>query len=187
MIFALFEHPDGVAAELGTCVVYELERGVAQRGAARADGPALVWTLDRGQALVTQCHKGIQPAIAHGVSLEAATRWVVRCDRVDFPPGGRAFRHVHPGPGIRRLLHGELTIDRNGEARTYSAGQSWFEKADDPVLATASALEETAFVRVLLLPAEWAGRRTIRYLDPADEDRPKLQSATVLLEEAFEL
>jgi hypothetical protein len=37
-------------------------------------------------------------------------------------------------------------------------------------------------VRVLVLPAEWAGKRTIRYLDPADDERPKLQRATVLLE-----
>jgi hypothetical protein len=34
----------------------------------------------------------------------------------------------------------------------------------------------------MVLPAEWAGRRTIRYVDPADEDRPRLQRATVLLE-----
>jgi hypothetical protein len=51
------------------------------------------------------------------------------------------------------------------------------------VLARASESEPTAFVRVLLLPPEWAGRRTIRYLDPADEERPKLQRATILLEE----
>ena len=108
----------------------------------------------------------------------------MRCDRVDFPPGGVAYRHVHPGPGIRRILHGELTIDRGTATRsTYRAGESWFEGADDPVLATASATEDTAFVRVLLLPAEWAGRRTIRYLDPADEEKPRLQRATVLLEE----
>ena len=50
------------------------------------------------------------------------------------------------------------------------------------MLATASATEDTAFVRVLVLPAEWAGRSTIRYLDPADEDKPRLQRATVLLE-----
>ena len=60
---------------------------------------------------------------------------------------------------------------------------AWFEGADDPVLATASTAEDTAFVRVLLLPAEWAGKRTIRYVDPADEDRPRLQRATVLSEE----
>ena len=51
------------------------------------------------------------------------------------------------------------------------------------MLATASPIEDTAFVRVLLLPAEWAGKRTIRYLDPADEAKPKLQRATILLEE----
>jgi hypothetical protein len=84
-------------------------------------------------------------------------------------------------PGIRRILHGELTIDRDGPPRIALASPA--EDADDPVQATASATEETAFVRVLLLPAEWAGRRTIRYLDPADEDRPKLQRAEILLEE----
>jgi hypothetical protein len=36
---------------------------------------------------------------------------------------------------------------------------------------------------VMLLPAEWSGRRTIRYVDPEDEDKPRLQRATVLLEE----
>jgi quercetin dioxygenase-like cupin family protein len=158
----LSEHPDGVRTETGPRVVYDLERDEAFLGAARVDGPALVWEI----------------AGAPGPGA-----WVVRCDRVDFPPGGVAYRHVHPGPGIRRILHGELTIDREGAAQTYRAGESWLEEADDPVLATASAIEETAFVRVLVLPAEWAGRRTIRYLDPADEAKPKLQRATVLLEE----
>ena len=64
----------------------------------------------------------------------------------------------------------------------YGAGGAWFEGADYPVLATASADDETAFVRVLLLPPEWAGKRTIRYVDPADEEKPRLQRPTVLLE-----
>ncbi len=162
MTLALSEHPGGVQTDEGPRVVYDLERDEAFLGAAHVDGPALVWEI----------------AGAPGPG-----EWVVRCDRVDFPPGGIAYRHVHPGPGIRRILHGELTIDREGAARTYRTGESWLEEADDPVLATASATEETAFVRVLLLPAQWAGRRTIRYLDPADEAKPKLQRATVLLEE----
>ena len=91
-----------------------------------------------------------------------------------------------PAAESRRILHGALTIDRgDGDPRTYSAGESWHEGADDPVLATASATEDTAFVRVLLLPAEWAGRRTITYVDPADEDKPRLQRATILLEVAL--
>ena len=39
----------------------------------------------------------------------------------------------------------------------------------------------------MLLPAEWAGRRPVRYLDPADDEKPKLQHATVLLEEPVAL
>ena len=135
------------------------------------DGSLLVWEL-----------LDEQPASALAAGEVALTgAWVARLDRVDFPPDGIAYRHVHPGPGIRYLLDGELTIDRgDGHPRTYRAGEAWFEGADDPVLATASSTEDTAFVRVLLLPGEWAGKRTIRYVDPADEEKPRLQRATVL-------
>ena len=172
MIFALHEHADGVEIEAGTHVVYDLERGDAHLGATRVEGPALVWELGDGE----------DAALAAEVELDPGVEWLARCDRVDFPPGGVAYRHVHPGPGIRRLLFGELTIDAPDGTHTYRAGDAWFEDADYPVLATASATEDTAFVRVLLLPREWEGKRTIRYLDPADEDKPKLQRATILLE-----
>ena len=107
----------------------------------------------------------------------------MRCDRVDFPPGAVAYRHVHPGPGIRRLLFGELTITTGGSTTTYRAGGAWFESGPEPVYAESSAAEPSAFVRVMLLPAEWAGRRTIRYTDPADADRPARQRAMVFGEE----
>jgi Cupin domain len=143
------------------------------------DGTRLVWELlDAAPS---------DASVAEEVDLDARA-WIARLDRVDFPPGGVAYRHVHPGPGIRHLVRGELTIDRgDGEARTYRAGEAWFEGADDPVLATASPTEETAFVRVLVLPAQWAGKRTIRYVDPADEGKPRLQRAEILLEEPIEL
>jgi hypothetical protein len=147
----------------GPRVVYDLDRNVAFYGLARVDGPAVVWELE---------------------AAPGPGEWVVRCDRVDFPPGGVAYRQVHPGAGIRRILFGELTVDRgDGATHTFRARESWHEAAEDPVLARASPTRETAFVRVMVLPAEWAGRRTIRYLDPEDEDKPRLQRATVLLEE----
>ena len=160
MIFALSASPHDAVHR----VEHELE-----------DGTRLVWELlDREPP---------DAVVAAEVELESSTGWIARLDRVDFSAGGIAYRHVHPGPGIRRILHGELTIDREGgESQVYGAGGAWFEGADDPVLATASAMQDTAFVRVMLLPAEWAGRRTIRYLDPADKDKPRLQRATVLLE-----
>ena len=54
------------------------------------------------------------------------------------------------------------------------------------MLATASGSEPTAFVRVMLLPAEWEGKRTIRYVDPADEEKPKLQRPTVFFDRPLE-
>jgi hypothetical protein len=190
LIFALYEHPAGVETEPGPRVVYDLERETARLGAAHVAGPALVWEVGAETALVTDRYKG-SPALAVELALGLwdgqEEGWLVRCDRVHFPPGGVAYRHVHPGPGIRRLLFGELTIESDEGKRTYGPGEPWFEDAGYPVVATASESEATAFVRVLLLPREWAGKRTIRYLDPADEERPKLQRATVFLEEPIEL
>ena len=172
MIFALYEHPEGVGDGEAGSVVYDVAQNEATRAPVRVDGPALVWRFDGD---------GAGAVLVEEVAVEGD--WLVRCDRVDFPPGGIAYRHDHPGPGIRSLLFGELTIESGGGKHTHRAGEAWFEGADYPVLATASPTEDTAFVRVLLLPSEWAGRRTIRYLDPADEERPKLQRAEILLEE----
>ena len=164
-ILALTEHPKGVETGLGNRVVYDLARDEAHVGAAQVEGHALVWELtgDPGPG-----------------------DWILRCDRVDFPPGGIAYRHVHPGPGIRRLLFGELTIEAPDGTRRYRPGDSWHEAANLPVLATASETVGTAFVRVMLLPAEWKGKRTIRYVDPADEKKPKLQRAAIFLEHAVQ-
>jgi quercetin dioxygenase-like cupin family protein len=125
--------------------------------------------------------------LASRVELDPWAEYVVRCDRVDFPPGAVAYRHVHPGPGIRCLVAGSLRIEDAGRTTTYGPLDAWFEGAEHPVVATASESADTAFVRVLLLPGEWRGRRTIRYLDPADDERPSRQRATVLLEEAISL
>ena len=159
----LVDYPAGVETGPGTDVVYDVERDEAHFGAAHVEGRALVWELiDRPEG-----------------------DWLVRCDRVDFPPGSVAHLHTHPGPGLRVLLQGRIRIETQGTSHDYGPFEWWYETGPDPVHATASATEETAFVRVLVLPAEWAGKRTIRYVDPADEDKPKLQRARVYFEHAL--
>ena len=162
MILSVCHYPEGVETQPGNRVVYDVERDQAYFGAARIEGHALVWELtgDPGPG-----------------------QWVLRCDRVEFPPGSVAYRHTHPGPGIRVLLKGRIRIETEGGTHEYGPFEWWYEAGPDPVFAAASETEETAFVRVLLLPSEWAGKRTIHYVDPADESKPKLQRATVFLEE----
>lgn len=142
-------------------MVYDRERDEAHFGAARVDGWAVVWDVDE----------------------RPDGDWLVRCDRVDFPPGGIAYRHTHPGPGIRVLLKGRIRIDTRRESHEYGPGEWWYESGPEPVYAEASPDEETAFVRVMLVPRELAGQRTIRYVDPADDEKPKLQRARIYLEE----
>jgi quercetin dioxygenase-like cupin family protein len=125
--------------------------------------------------------------LAAEVDLDPGTEWLLRLDRVDFPPGGIAYRHTHPGPGIRYLLFGSIRIESGGETHEYGPREPWFESGPEPVFAAASETEESAFVRAMLVPREWAGRRTIRYVDPADEEKPKLQRATVFSEQPVRL
>ena len=182
-VLALHEHAGGVSVSPGNRVVYDLAADTASFGAAIVAGAALSWELTTGDASDGGSPEAAGAALAAIVDLDDSQQWLMRCDRVDFPPGAVAYRHTHPGPGIRRLLFGELTVTTGGVTTTHRAGSPWFESGPEPVYAEASATEETAFVRVMLLPLEWAGKRTIRYTDPADADRPARQRARVYLEE----
>jgi hypothetical protein len=120
--------------------------------------------------------------LAAEVELDPDVEWLLRLDRVDFARGGVAYRHTHPGPGIRCLVSGRIRIESGGETHEYGPFEPWFETGPEPVFAATSETEESTFVRAMLLPREWEGRRTICYVDPADTEKPKLQRATVFLE-----
>jgi quercetin dioxygenase-like cupin family protein len=178
---SLREHRDGVRSETSDAIVYDVAAGEARLGPAEVAGHALVWQLepgapDRSDAL-----------LAHAVTLDGSQPYIARCDRIDFPPGGIAYTHTHPGPGIRYQLKGTITIRSEGHEHRYAAGEPWFEAGPEPVHATAATDRPSAFVRVLLLPAIWEGKRTIRYVDPEDELKPKLQRPTVFFDHAIDL
>ena len=121
------------------------------------------------------------------MQLDPFAEWVLRCDRVDFPPGGIAYSHTHPGPGIRYLLHGRPDVETDGALALVRAGRGVVRVGPGAGARRASQHQPTAFVRVMLLPAEWAGKRTIRYVDPGTRSRPKLQRPTVFLEHPLRL
>jgi hypothetical protein len=172
---SLTEHADGASAQGANCIVYDVAADAAHTAPAQVAGRALAWEL--GEAGPADALLSVE------VDLDPASDWLMRCDRVDFGAGGIAYRHTHPGPGIRYLLFGSITIDSEGAEHTHGPGEPWFERGPDPVLATTAAGEPSAFVRVLLLPVQFAGQRTIRYVDPADAEKPKTQRATIFLEQ----
>ncbi len=147
MRLSLYEFETGVETVGGDRAVYDIANDSATFGAANVEG--------HGARLATRRDArggGRGPSLSSSASSDPYEDWVLRCDRVDFPPGGVAYTHTHPGPGIRYLLHGEIDIRTEGKMFSYGKGGAWFESGPDPVLATASGHQPTAFVRVLHPP-----------------------------------
>ncbi len=121
--------------------------------------------------------------LRHEVTLDPERQYLMRCDRVDFPPGGIAYTHTHQGPGIRCLLLGEFAVQVHGRRRIMQPGEAWFESGPDPVYAAASDAGPAAFARVMILPRVLKGKSSIHYVKPEDQDKPKLQRYTMFLDE----
>jgi quercetin dioxygenase-like cupin family protein len=129
----------------------------------------------------------IDSQISAELALDRDGEYLVRCDRVELPPGGIAYLHTHRGPGIRCLIQGRFRVEVDGFAQTVERYGAWFETGVDPVQARAVSEEPAAFVRVMVLPRELLGRRSIRYVRESDKDRPKPQRYEVFVDEPLVL
>jgi quercetin dioxygenase-like cupin family protein len=156
------------------CWRWELIRGPRESALTTASGPTSATPISR---LVF-----LEP-----LALDPAARYLMRCDRVDFPLGGIAYTHTHQGPGIRCLLRGALRVDTRGKTTPLRPGGAWFEEGPEPVHAEASSDELTSFVRVMILPASLIGKSSIRYVNPEDQARPKTQTYTVFVDQPIDL
>jgi quercetin dioxygenase-like cupin family protein len=126
--------------------------------------------------------------LEHPIDLAGGSSWLMRCDRVDFDPGGVAPPHRHQGGGIRCLLRGGLEVTvGEGAPRAVAPGEAWFESGREPVLAVAARDAETSFIRVSILPAAIAGRSSILYVDSADAAGGRPRRYTVYVDEPIAL
>ena len=109
------------------------------------------------------------------IEREPGDHYLIRCDRVNFPPGGEALTHVHAAPGVRCLLQGMFYLDTGGHQMVLTPGSTWLELGPEEVYARASDDEAASFVRVMIIPREYRGRSTITYTRAEDQDKPKSQ------------
>ena len=108
MRLSLYEFQTGAETLGGHRVVYDVANDTAAYGEAHVEGHALVWQLDDTP------EEADGALLSRRIQIDPFAEWVVRCDRIDFPPGGVAYTHTHPGPGIRYLLHGTIDIHTEG-------------------------------------------------------------------------
>ena len=121
------------------------------------------------------------------MQLDPAQNYLLRCDRVDFPPGGEALTHTHRGGGIRCLLAGAIDIHTNNTAHRYLPLEPWYEAGPDAVYAKTAPAVDSAFARVMILPRELLGKSSITYVKPEDIDKPKNQKYQVFIDTAITL
>lgn len=185
----LYAHTGDVSvSHLGAAVPLTVDHAWHGVGAcavtAGEEGAILLrWELSAGAA-----DPGDEPVLEQRMALPEGGTWLMRCDRVDFDPGGVALPHRHRGGGIRCLIAGSLEVTVGDEApRLVRPGGAWFESGREPVLARASATEPTSFIRVSILPAEIRGQSSIMYVDPADAARGRPRRYTVWVDAPIEL
>ncbi len=116
------------------------------------------------------------------LTLDDGDGFLMRCDKVELPPGGIAYTHTHQGGGIRCLLDGAFNVTVDDETKTIAPGEAWFEAGQDPVYAWAPDDKPGCFSRVMILPRRLKGQSSIRYVDAADADKPKLQKYTIFVD-----
>ncbi|HMH52363.1 MAG TPA: hypothetical protein VK548_19140 [Candidatus Acidoferrum sp.] len=186
----LYAVDGGAEASSDTTERTTVESGTAWHGAA----PCAIVAGPRGARMLRfELRAGVSlpgggdVLLEHAIALDANQPYLMRCDRVDFAPGGEALPHGHRGGGIRFLLEGELEV-RVGDhpGRLVKPGEAWFESGVEPVHAIASREVATSFIRVSILPREIQGKSSIVYVDPAHAS-VKPRSYTVFVDAPIDL
>ena len=83
----------------------------------------------------------------------------LRATEVDIEPGGSIKDHYHYGPGIRRMLAGELTLtfEDTKKEQVVGAGEYFYEPGDVDITAVNSGKEPAKLLIVELVPAGLKG------------------------------
>lgn len=151
-----------------------------------------LWRWEFIPADVALCGKIAQSGVisrdagTYNVELDPDFPRMIRCDRVNFPPGGVAWHHIHAGPGVRSLLEGTIYLDANGKQWQGTPRTTWIEYGPEEVYAKGDDDEPTSFIRVMILPRSYKGKSSITYTRPEEEDLPKVQQYQRYLDEFIE-
>jgi len=158
---------------------------------ANQQAQVLRWELVHDKApshFLTPAARESRLLLSAPLTLQENQAYLLRCDRVDFPPGGEALTHTHQGGGIRCLLTGSIRIDTGGKSTNYGPLGAWFEAGPDPVYAAADPDTPSAFARCMVLPARLlGGQSSIQYVYPEDRDKPKSQRYQLFVDAAIQL
>ncbi len=146
---------------------------------------ALRWELARAgapDAIATGEGVTSKKLLTAAMQLDPDKDYLLRCDRVDFPPHGEALTHTHRGGGIRCLLAGGIDIHTNNAVHRYAPLEPWYEAGPEPVYAKVAPTMASGFARVMILPRELLGKSSITYVNADDLNKRKNQKYQVFID-----
>ena len=185
----LYAHTGDVAVlHDGASVTVQADSAWYGAGACAMRARDSAATVLRWELVRPETSRDGTPVLEQTIELADGAAWLIRCDRVDFDPGGMALPHRHRGGGIRCLIAGALEVTvGDAPARRVTPGGAWFESGREPVLAVASQDEDTSFIRVAILPREIRGRTSIMYVNPVDSERGRPRTYTIFVDEPIDI
>ncbi|ODT66642.1 MAG: hypothetical protein ABS75_26585 [Pelagibacterium sp. SCN 63-23] len=155
--------------------------GALVRGAFSLGGSGHAWLYEFAPVSQPVLNEdGISLVISHRLPSAFSGERILRADRVESNPGAATPLHGHRGPGIRRLLKGQLRAYIGENIERIDTGTAWFETGTDWVIGKNIHDSASAFVRVMILPAELAGG-TSSFVAANAEEASKPRSVTYRL------
>lgn len=82
---------------------------------------------------------------------------LVRLDRVRSAAGAETPPHRHRGPGVRRLVAGEVLAQADQDFERILRYGAWYESGQETIIGYNDPTQDTDFYRLLLLPENLAG------------------------------
>lgn len=109
-------------------------------------------------------------------------RSLIRLDCVQSGAGAITPPHRHQGPGIRRLVTGNVLAQADDDFDLIRAGGAWFETGEETIIGSNDPVLDTKFLRLLLLPATLQGGQSSFLATEAMPNAKRNASVTVLAE-----
>jgi hypothetical protein len=130
-------------------------------GNVSLQGSGMAWMYELAPASRPRIdHPAASLVLLHPIRPDFSRPWVMRADRVESTANSETPKHGHQGPGMRRLIFGRVMAEIEGTAIRLDPGSAWFESGKELVIGRNIAGANSAFARVLILPAELEGGKT---------------------------
>ena len=172
-----------VSARSGGPEELEPDSGFFSAETTAFEGEGTLWVYEAAPFATPLIGGAASVVLSRRYEREFGPPLLLRADRIESPPGAATPRHMHRGPGIRRLLYGRLLAAMGDDIERIEPGQPWFETGKDPIVGTNISGGNSAFVRVMVLPIELKGGKTSFVATTAEEAAKPRQVASRLFGE----